>query len=370
MALNPIKAFGAGAVLAIAWAGSALAQTEPQDQTQAGTVVSNTISLTYDGADNDGDIVSITLDPPAPTTFTVARKIDLSVTAEQAGEELTVTPGQTAATTEFTLRNLGNPNVGGAAQDFNINVAVAGNIGNGTAPLTYSATATTTAGQYYVTVGGDVYDTEAGTPVALASGAESTIRIIANVPSGATDGLADLFTVTAIAMDSGVKVVESRSSDLDDLSVVFADAESTTVLTGQTNPIDPALNGEAVALTRLLVTAPQLSATKTAVVLDEGLPGSSFTCNSDDAATGTGLVAIPGACVEYTITVTNAAGATSPASNITIKDGIPGNTTHIRQFADDFDTATYDAGDNEVTATLSTLAADSSASFRIRVTVD
>lgn len=357
---------GLAAVLAMGAASAAWAA----NATAAGTVVSNTISLSYDGATNGGTTERIALPTASlPTeTFKVARKIDLTLVADQSGQQLLVNPAQTAATIDFTLTNLGNPNEGSAAQGFDITVAATGTIGDGSTPLTYSATATTTLGQYYVTVDGTVTDVNSvATDVSLASNGTSTIQIIANIPSGATDGLADIFTVTAVAVDSGAAITPSRTANLDDLDVVFADAASTSTMAGGTPALDDALNGQAKAETRMLVSAPKLSATKTAVVLDEGLPGSTFSCVTGGTATGSPLSPIPGACVEYTITVTNASDATAAATNITITDALPADTTYAGVTQGDFTSVTESSG--TITATLASLAANASASFKVRVTV-
>jgi uncharacterized repeat protein (TIGR01451 family) len=357
---------GLAAALAMGPASAAWAA----NATEAGTVVENTITLSYDGADNGSGPARIDL-PTASRpieTFKVARKIDLTLVADQSGQQLLVNPAQTAATIAFTLTNLGNPNEGGAAQGFNITVAATGTIGDGSTALTYSATQTTDLGKYYVTVGGTVTDVNTvATDVSLASNGTSTIQIIANIPSGATDGLADVFTVTAVAVDSGTAVSQSRSADLDVVSVVWADAASTSTMTGGTPALDPAVNGQAKAETRMLVSAPKLSATKTAVVLDEGLPGSSFVCATGGTATGSPLAPIPGACVEYTITVTNASDATAAATNITITDVLQSDTTYAGVTQGDFTSVTESGG--TVTATLVSLAIDASASFKVRVTV-
>lgn len=238
---------GLAAVLAMGAASAAWAA----NATAAGTVVSNTISLSYDGATNGGTTERIALPATAQhtETFKVARKIDLTLVADQSGQELRVNPAQTTATIEFTLTNRGNPNESAAAQGFNITVAATGSIVDGSNALTYSTTQTNTLGQYYVTVGGTVTDVNnTNSDVSLASNGTSTIRIIANIPSGATDGLADIFTVTAVAVDSGTAVAQSRSADLDVVSVVFADAASTSNLSGGPLTLDAALNGQAKTL--------------------------------------------------------------------------------------------------------------------------
>ena len=378
-----LKSAATGLALALLLSFGTVGIAAAQNVTAADTVVTNTITLSFDGANNGGTQTRIDLPATAgmTETFRVARKIDLTLVADQASQELQVLPNQTTATIQFTLTNLGNPNPAGAAQDFHINVANTGTLA-GSAALTYSATASTTLGEYYVTVDDAAYDVGTPTAVSLASNGTATVRVIANIPSGATDGLADVFTVTAIAVDSGVAVTESRTADLDDLDRVFADAASTTSMTGSTaaSPLDVALNGQAVAETRMLVAAPQLSATKTAVVLDEGL--GTFDC---DAGTGTATPAsaprspIPGACVEYTITVENDASASADATAVTISDVLPSDVTfagvstvaYTGAGAGTASTTTEPANaTGTVTVTIGTLPVDTTATFRIRVTVN
>jgi uncharacterized repeat protein (TIGR01451 family) len=366
-----LKSFILGTAMMVAGAGMAAAQT---NETAAGSIVSNTITLSFNGAANAGTQTRIDLPATAgmTETFTVAQKLDLSVTANQADQQLGILPGTEGAQVSFTLTNLGNaksPTV--AEQEFHINVSNAGTLAGGDplAGLTYSETATTTPGTYYVTVNGTPYDVANPTPLLLGPGAMATILVIANIPGTATDTLADVFTVTAFPVDAnGSKVAEVRSTNLDTLAVVYADAASTSAMAGGTAALDAALNGDAKAETRIIVTAPRLTATKTAVVLDEGLPGSTFDCAVGGTATGTGLAPIPGACVEYTITVTNDANATADASDITITDVLPAGTAFAGKSDGGFAPVTEASG--TVTATLATLEAGDSASFTIRVTVE
>ena len=355
-------------------AGAGMASAQSANATAAGSVVSNSITLSFNGAANGGETTRIDL--PATEgmteTFRVAQKLDLSVAANQTGQQLTVLPGALAQTIEFTLENLGNAKSESVAeQDFHINV---GNIGtlpgdNSAAGLTYSATATTTPGTYYVTVNGTAYDVANAPAIALAPDADATVVVVANIPGTAVDTLADVFTVTAFPVDeNGDKVEEVAFTNLDTLAIVYADAASTSGMVGGTAALDAAFNGDAKAETRILVTAPQLSATKTAEVLDEGLISGSFVCADGGAATGTGLAPIPGACVEYTITVTNAENATSAATGITITDELPSGTAFAGTSDGGFTSVTED--DGTVTATLATLEAGESASFTIRVTVE
>jgi len=360
---NPFRSLVLGTMLAAALAGGALAQTAPN------TVVTNTISLEYNSGSGTP---TVTQTNAASVVFNVDRKVDLGVSAQAGGGLVPAVPGQTAVTFSFLVENRGND-----SQGFVIAVTGGGNIGGGTG-LSYSATATTTEGEYYVMISpdgtiasGTVYNvTAAGNAGDLVPGGSYHVLIVANVPIAATDGQFDDFTVRATATDAGSTntVVEDRTQGLTGVNTVFADAASNSTRTNTT--IDVALDGRDADETRLEIRAPIIVATKTAVVLDEGLPGSTFVCASGGAATGAPLAAIPGACVEYTITVQNTSTSGTAAGGITITDPIPANTTRAGESAGTFDTVTFDAGDNEVTATLATLAAGGNASFTIRVVID
>ncbi|MDD7972975.1 hypothetical protein [Roseinatronobacter alkalisoli] len=366
---HPFRILALSTALAVVFSGGAMAQADPSEQTAPGVLIENTIVLSYDGADG------VTIDLPdedLPTaSFTVARKIDLSVTAQASEGEVTVAPGQAPFSFDFAVRNLGN-----GAQGFNINVTNLGNLPNDQdtlAGLTYSTTVTSDLGTYYVLVNEAIYDVTGGTNAGnLDPGDEYTVRIVANIPIIATDGLADFFEVTAIALVAGSNTVvdEIRTNALDSESpnVVFADEATTWSFGGE--PGDAETNGQDADRTNLRVTAPVLTATKTALVLSENLPGSTFNCATGGTATGAPLAAIPGACVEYTITIENTSTSETAAANISITDAIPGNTAYAGHTAGDFTVTTTGAPVTSVTADLATLAAEATASFTIRVLID
>ncbi len=372
--------------LALVFAGGAMAQVaDPADQTAPGVQVTNTISLTYNGADVSGEPVAVTLPEVSEhsAVFTVARKIDLSVTAEASDGEVTVMPGAQAVSFDFIVRNLGN-----GTQGYNINVTntdgelpgETDGLGDTFAGLTYSATTTTAPGTYYVQVAGSDYDTTANTNAGdLAPGETLTVTIVANIPDIATDGLADLFAVTAISLeedtDTVVQEVRTNALDSETPNVVFADAATEWSFEGGPSEANGEPNGQDADNTNLRVTAPVITATKTAAVVDENRPGSSFECDtgSGTANSGTPPAAVPGACVEYTIIVTNDSPSETAATNIVIKDPIPGNTTYAGVTQGGFTSVTFNAGEGAngtVTATLATLAHNDTAEFRIRVTID
>ncbi|MGY6535545.1 MAG: hypothetical protein ACXIVG_09400 [Pararhodobacter sp.] len=360
---NPFRTLALSTALAV-FAGGAMAQTA------VNTEVTNTINLSYNSG---AETATVTQNEAASVVFNVDRKVDVVVAAQTGDGVFGAVPGE-QVTLPFLVQNQGND-----TQGFVISVDHGGNIGIADG-LTYSATATTDEGQYYVVVSDDgnisgatVYDVTAGPNAGdLAAGGQYYVIIVANVPIGATDGELDNFIVTATATTAGgnIPVEQNREQGLTGVNTVWADAASNSTRTG--NPIDDPTNGKAADETQILITAPNMTATKTVVVLDEMLPGSGFDCVAGGTATGSPLAAIPGACLEYTITVTNNSDATA-AENITITDVIPGNTTFAGTSDGDFNAVSFNEGTNTVTATLSSLGAGDpspTASFRIRVTID
>ena len=358
------KALALSAALALP-AGGAVAQ-----QTAPNTVVTNTIDLTYNSGTGTA---SVTQNNAASITFNVDRKVDVIVTAQTGAAIFNAVPGQNV-TLSYLVRNEGND-----TQGFVVSVADGGNIGVA-GGLAYSETATTTEGAYYVlissdgTVGnGSVYNVNTGPNAGdLNAGQEYYVLIVANVPIEAVDGQLDDFIVTATATDAGTTntVVEDRSQGLTGVNTVFADAASSSTRTS--SEIDPATDGKAADETRILITAPIIVAEKTVIVLDENLPGSTFDCTAGGAATGSPLAAIPGACVEYTISVRNdsSEGGGTAAGSIEITDAIPANTTYAGHTANNFTIAENGSPVTSITAALANLPAGSTETFTIRVTID
>ena len=364
MISNPFKTLALSAALAVS-AGGAMAQ-----QTAPDTVVTNTIDLSYNSG---GASATVNVPEADSVVFNVDRKIDLGVIAQAGGGQVTAVPGDQGVVLSFEVENRGNDN-----QGFVIAVGDSGNID--TAGLTYSETATTEPGEYYVmissdgTVGnGSVYNVNTGPNAGdLDAGDEYYVLIVANVPIGAADGQLDDFVVTATATDAGTAdpVTEDRTQPLTGVNTVFADAAS--ISTRTSSEIDPATEGRAVDETRILITAPIIVAEKTVIVLDENLPGSTFDCTAGGAATGSPLAAIPGACVEYTISVRNdsSEGGGTAAGSIEITDAIPANTTYAGHTANNFTIAENGSPVTSITAALANLPAGDTEEFTIRVTID
>lgn len=341
---NPFKTLAYGTALSALLAGGAMAQ-----QTAPNTEVTNTIDLSYNSG---AQTATVTQNDAASVVFNVDRKIDLGLTAQAGGGQVTAVPGEEAVVLSFEVENRGND-----TQGFVIAVGDGGNID--TDGLEYSETATTTEGEYYVMISSDVtiangddYNVNAGPNAGdLDPGESYYVLIVANVPMGATSEQYDDFTVTATATSAGenTPVDEDRDQGLTGVNTVWADAASNSTRLG--TEIDPETDGKDADETRLLIQAPDLTAIKEAAVVAENIPGeANYDCEGGGAAISGAAAAIPGACVEYTITITNAAAPAIAATGISVTDEIPANTTYAGASAVDFDTIDFDSATNTVTA--------------------
>jgi uncharacterized repeat protein (TIGR01451 family) len=244
----------------------------------------------------------------ADTTFLVDNRIDLTV-AELSGNATITSPGATNAVLAFTVTNTGN-----APQGYQLTVAeeigtlLFGNTDNATvglANLQIRVDEDPSAGNG---TGNDTYDgTEAATAIdVLNPGLSITVFVVVpTVPLtlvNADFANINLQAQTAVAGTNGAALATQSpgANDATTVEIVFAD--------------DP-VNADATesAADQLAVQSAALTVSKTQTVLDDGFGSASPR-------------AIPGAYVEYEITIANAIG-TTVANAIAITDPIPANTT-------------------------------------------
>jgi uncharacterized repeat protein (TIGR01451 family) len=370
---NPFKTISLGAALAVLLAGGAMAQTAP------GTSVSNTVTLTYTSGAGTPE-VELPSDPDHTVEFLVDRKLDLGVSAQTADGLVPVVPGQEAVTFAYLVENLGN-----GTQGFVINVTDTGGNIDVAGGLTRATAVSTTEGEYYVLIGpnadgsgGTIYNS--GNAGDLAPGGTYYVVIVANIPITAVDAQLQDFVVRATVTDAGTAtaVTEDRTQGLAGVNRVFTDAASNSIRTS--TEIDVELDGKDADETRIILRAPVLTATKTAVVLDEALPGSTFNCATGGAATGSPLAAIPGACIAYVITVTNTSPSDTAATDVVMTDVLTGQPVTYRGVS----TITYTGTDaasavtttqptrsgTTVSATIGNLPEGVTATFQIRATIN
>ena len=329
---------------AVALTASAASGALAQDKTEAGTVVSNTFTLTYEGA--TGGTQTITNDTASTTdadsngiedelesaSFRVDRLINVTVT-KKADDAIALTDidGQL----EWTVKNDGNDN-----QRFSLDVEALTNGSSrsmgGTFALTYYVDAdgngvrATDGSEPLVTY----VDATVGTYPALAPGETAVVIAVGGtVPTAAVNGetldvalLATTYQPATYADGStGGTSAEAEDTDGNNPLVtenVFADASGPATGDDDTNP-----DGKHSASATFTISVASLSAAKAVYMYD---PTASCGTTNPPAvpATFTQAYAVPGACAVYAIEVSNGTGA-GTASNIAISDGLPEGITFV-----------------------------------------
>jgi uncharacterized repeat protein (TIGR01451 family) len=305
---SSLRQFKRVGLACVALGSIAISQQALAIGTASGTSINNTATVNFQvGGVSQTPVASNT------ATFVVDRKVDLIV--QEVGAAVTsVTPGATNQVTTFFLRNDGND-----AQGFQF---AAANSANG-ATVTFNATVdgfdTTNvrvfvestactgiaqAGLSYVAAS----DTATTVPTLAADGC-AFVYVVSDVPVSATNGQGAVVRLTATARVPTTLAALTQTAGADtagSVDVVFAD----TGTGGQT-----ARDAAAFADDIYVVSAAALAVGKTSTVISDPFNGT------------TNPKAIPGATVEYAITLTNT-GAQN-ASVVTITDPIPTNTTFV-----------------------------------------
>lgn len=334
---------GLGAVSAVLMGSTSFALATP-----SGTLIGNTVDLSYQTNGIDVDV------PAAATvTFRVDTAVDLLVEGMDAGNSITATRNQPEAVLTYRVENLGN-----LAFGFDINVDSTGDLG-----LIYQADGLGGPGTYFVAYGtSPIYDPLNATvyntaglinTTDLAENEEFYVYIVGNIGADVMDGNTDTFTVTAQALNAGTNapVTQLLGQGINGIDIVFA---------------DPGQDGQESDAETLVIAAPELTSTKLVEVISENRDGL-FNCATGLPVAGAEAF-IPGACLEYTISVTNAAGASTAATDLVLTDPLPANVTYVASDAGTFDDVLV-AG-TTVTGELATLAPGATAAFTIRVTVN
>ena len=292
---------GTCSVVAIAMVGTAPAVA---GGTLAGSSIANTATVNY----NVGTVAQ-----PAVNTntdsFVVDRRVNLTV-AESGAVTTTVVPLQTGANTTFTLQNTSN-----AILDFAL---AASQTTGGTAAHggtdSFDITAVTI---YRDTNTNGVYDAGTDTAVTfideLGIDATVTLFVVGSIPTGLATGAVANVRLTATAREGGgaaaqgAALTETAGANTAAMDTVFADAA------GVTDAARDAAHSDDDDYT---VSTATLTLNKSSRVVDDPVNGT------------TNPKLIPGATVEYCITVTNAAGGAA-ASSVAISDILPANVTYV-----------------------------------------
>ncbi|MCU0870068.1 MAG: hypothetical protein MUF30_10800 [Burkholderiales bacterium] len=242
----------------------------------------------------------------ASTAFVVDNRVDLTVT-EVAGAATVVNPGQLNAVATYLVTNTGNApqayqltptNITGGTLFGNTDNSDVGNLrvfvdanANGTyEPATDTATSITT----------------------LAADIGVRVFIVADVPVTATNAqFANVRLTAATAVNNTPATLLVQSTGADNpatVEIVFAD--------GAGAGGDAVRNGRFAADDQYAVQSAALSVLKASTVISDTFNGT------------TNPKAIPGATVEYAVTVTNT--GVVAASGLSIADPLPANTTFVQ----------------------------------------
>ena len=230
-----------------------------------------------------------------PTAFVVDKKIDLLVTA---GTNAPVAPGSTSQAITFEVENEGN-----STELFDMSLAQ---------------------------VAGDNFDTSACTvtapgtlPVSIAPDAKSFVTVECTIPASSgtvVDGATSDIDLLAFVAGG---VTATTGGDTVGVDTVFADGVGTTT---DGTAVTGLRNGAHSAIATYVISSATLTVAKSEVA-------ATYVDHDDNSATPDVLVSgsdyhIPGAQVTYTITVSNADGA-SDATELVITDPLSANLTFL-----------------------------------------
>jgi uncharacterized repeat protein (TIGR01451 family) len=339
--------------------------------TAAGTTITNTANATYTVNGTAGTATSNI------ATFLVDKKVNLTViTTETAPKQVNLE--QVGAYTTFQVTNNTN-----AVQDFILTASQTILTGILTGQDTYDLGAL----KIYVDSNNNgTYDPGVDTVEfidELAPDGRATVFIVGNVPATPIGTMAQVGLNAQVAESGatgtrGAPLTASLVNQDNQVDVVFADDDNDG-LTGY----DALRNGQgwAYAAYDIGVTSVNLTVAKSATVISDGI-------------SLTNPKALPGAVVQYCLTVTNSTLLT-PAGGINLTDVIPANTTYVpgsiaigvlgsngvclvNGFPQNDDgsqalgpyNGAFDAGTKTVRATIPTLLGGTSLAASFRVTIN
>ena len=346
------------AALAVLVANPALA-----DGTPAGTTITNTVTVNYQVGG-----VSQTA-TGASNSFAVDRKVSMTV-AEVGSSATQVSPGATKQVTTFTVTNNSN-----ATLDFAL---TAGQLSGGAGAHGGTDSFDVTNVKIYIDTNNDGdYDDGVDQEVTyideLGPDLNRTIFVVTDVPLSLTTGSVATVSLTATGREGGgagsqgAALSETNTGSANEVDAMFVD----TVFADAAGSDDSLGDGAHSARDDYSVLAAALTVVKRSKVISDPVNGT------------TNPKAIPGATIEYCISVANAAGSAT-ASSVAISDPLPATVTYDSTygiFVDGSVTSgecnangsaggSYDVGTSTVTGTLSSIAATETKTLRFRATID
>ena len=293
--MNRITRFGATASLMAVATG--IASPAFAAGTTSGTSITNTVNVTY----NVGGVAQNPL--TASDTFVVDRKVNLTVT-EVGNTTTTVSPGQLAAVTTFSIANLSNATI-------DVGLLATNLAGDNYDVSNFKYYVDTNLDGVYST--GDLQVTYLDQ---VAADGIKTVFVVADIPLGGTTADVANIRLTGTAQEG--TTAGSQGADIAATGTANTALGVETVLADTAANGNTASDGKSFAQDSYTKLAAALTATKTSRVV------------SDPVNLTTNPKAIPGAVIEYCIAVSNGGGAS--ATSVAINDPLPGATTYEPTF--------------------------------------
>lgn len=324
MRYSNLKLTGAALALMMTTASGAYAGTSVDFGTMAGTEISSKVTITFRRG-------AVDVTDEATATFYVDRKIDMLMAADDEGDiTLDLGEGEFSQDIDFTFTNYSN-----AETVFEIDATV---------PDVFSED---TEGDDTYQIIADGTTISNGGTITVAAGATPKIQIVARFDpdTNATHAFSVKASPTGAFVQATGRIVTASGDDNMNTIWLFEDADQT-------------------ASTNVVLSSPLLTASKTVAVLSQF---ADFACASADADEGA-QAAIPGACIEYTITVENTGGAAM--RNLVVSDTMPAGITLVAAYGDFFNISTEGASVTATAPAGTNLSNGSDAVLRIRATID
>lgn len=261
------------------------------------------------------------------STFLVDYKVNLLVAG--SGALVNVTPGQVAATnvvltgayTTFTVTNLSN-----TPQDFALTAADAATGTAFVAPATSNDAFDSTGVTIYV--GAALNTAVVATKItALAAGSSTNVYVVSAIPVAATNGQQDMISLQAQAIWPAALPVWAPAATANGNTLAVAGAAIVATTAGTVNNagttvdivfadtagvLDAARDGKSSAYNGYVIASAAISVKKQVAVLCDPVNGATNPKN------------IPGAAVQYAITITNT--GSGPATLTQISDALSAST--------------------------------------------
>ncbi len=260
----------------------------------------------------------------ANTTFLVDNRIDLTVAELSLGYTVAAAGGVNEVLV-YTVANTGN-----TVQDFSL---TATDLVGGADPFGGTDNFNATPVGIFVDANNNsVYD--AGVDVAtfideLAADTNVEVFVVRNIPAVQVSNDVSAVTLTAQVAVGGGAGVQGANILTDDAASAENPATVQIVFGDGASDGDAVRNGRFADTDAYRVGAAQITVAKTSAVL------------SDPVNLGVNPKAIPGAVIQYTVTISNAATATAAATNVQVTDSLSAEITAGRVA---FDANGYAAG--------------------------